>query len=663
MVLSSLALSVSSHYPILSGKESIQGNRTISCLQSLPVLAFRVLAVFFPRVSAAALYLLSGWLPSGCLSLYYHELAMAASRKAGISMHTTRPPFRSREYLVSTDHYLATMAGVQILQQGGNAADAGVAAGLCLNTVVPESAHFGGVAPIIHSPGTGGPIETISGLGRWPRAAHIQHFVHIHDGDMPEGFPRTITPAAPDSWLTALAHWGTMTFEEVVQPALDLARNGRPVDDRFHQALQAPDIRAHTTTAAVFLPGGIPPAPGHVFRQPDLARTFQRMIDAERRGRGGRRQGIRQARDLIYRGEIAREIADYHAQTDSLLAYEDLRDFTVRMEAPEMIHCRGLDVYSCGPWCQGPSLLMALGILEGLDLRAMGHNSADYLHILLETIKLVFADREAYFGDPDFVRVPMRGLLNPAYTRRQRHRIDPRTAAPGMPACGDPWPFEPDSHGRGDRTDSSTAPVPAPQSELPWASDTSYLCVVDCEGNAFSATPSDGVGGAAVVPGLGFPISHRGTQSWLDPRHASALQPGKRPRLTPNPALVMQEGRPFMPLGCPGGDAQVQGMLQVLLNVVEFGMDPQTAIEAPRVISHSFPNSFWPHISRDGEVTAETRIENSVRTALQARGHILDEDGDWSGAVSRVCAIAIDSGTGIRTGGADPRTTAYAAGW
>lgn len=578
-------------------------------------------------------------------------------------MQTTRPPFRSPGYLVSTDHYLATMAGLRILEQGGNAVDAGVAAGICLNVVVPESANFGGVAPILFGPATGGPVETISGLGRWPQAASIAYFQRQFGGDMPEGIPRTVTPAAPDAWLSALARWGTMTFEEAVQPALELAQKGRPVDERFHQALQEPAIQAYATTAATFLPQGTPTPVGHLFPQPDLARTFHRMIAAERHSQGNRRNGIRAARDLIYRGEIAREIAEFHAQAGSLLTYEDLCNFTVLVEAPETIRYRDLDVFSCGPWCQGPSLLMALRILEHLDLGAMGHNSAAYLHVLLETLKLVFADREAYFGDPGMVKVPMAGLLHPAYADTRRRAIDPDQAASCMPPFGDPWPFDPHGKGQDDRATQATAghPMAAPQGA--WDSDTSYLCVVDAAGNAFSATPSDGIGGAAVIPGLGFPISHRGTQSWLDPAHASALQPGKRPRLTPNPALVMRHGRPYMPFGCPGGDAQVQGMLQVFLNAVEFGMDAQSAIEAPRVISHSFPNSFWPHISRHGEVTVETRIADHVRSELQGKGHVLEEDGDWSGYVSRVCAITVDAETGVRTGGADPRTTAYAAGW
>ena len=577
-------------------------------------------------------------------------------------MQTTRPPFCSRGYLISTDHYLATMAGLRILEQGGNAADAGVASGLCLNVVVPESAHFGGVAPIIYGP-ISGAVETISGLGRWPMAATIQHFMQNHGGDMPEGLPRTVTPAAPDAWLSALARWGTMTFEEVVQPALELAQSGRPVDHRFHRALQEPSIQAYETTAATFLPAGVPTPQGQLFMQPDLASTFQRMIEAERRSDGDRRNRIRGARDLIYRGEIAREVAAFHAQEGSLLTYEDLCNFTVLVESPETIRYQDFDVLSCGPWCQGPSLLMALRILENLELKSLGHNSADYLHVLLETLKLAFADRDAYFGDPGFVRVPMQGLLHPAYAHTRRSQIDRHAAAPRMPACGDPWPFESNQKGPRDHEPQSLEGNPNHEQKIPWESDTSYLCVVDGEGNAFSATPSDGIGGGAVVPGLGFPISHRGTQSWLDPAHASALQPGKRPRLTPNPALVMQNGQPYMPFGCPGGDAQVQGMLQVFLNVIEFGMDVQTAIEAPRAISHSFPNSFWPHISLDGEVTVETRIPESVRSNLQGKGHILKEDGDWSGHVSRVCAITVNPQSRLRTGGADPRTTAYAAGW
>jgi gamma-glutamyltranspeptidase/glutathione hydrolase len=578
-------------------------------------------------------------------------------------VHSNRPSVRGKRYVVSSIHYLATMAGVRVLENGGNAADAGVATGLCINVLEPEMANFGGVAPIIYCPGSGGPVETISGLGRWPKAASIDYFKQHHGGDMPEGFARTVTPAAPDAWLTALARFGTMTFEEVVQPALDLVENGRPVDARFHMAMSADAIRAYPSTAAVYNPAGQVPQVGDLFVQKDLANTFRRMIEAERRASGDRGAGIKAARDLIYKGAIARAIADFHQREDSLLTYEDLADFAVRVEPPEQISYKGYEIYSCGPWCQGPTLLMALKILEGFDLRGMDHHSVDYLHTVIEALKLAFADRHAFFGDPDFVQVPMAGLLSKGYAAARRAAIAPQQAAPDMPPPGDPWHFHTEPRRQNGPFPRQEPKRPQPERIVHWESDTSYLCVVDEQGNTFSATPSDGVGGAPVVPGLGFPISTRGTQTWLDEDHPCALQPWKRPRLTPNPAMVLREGRPFMPIGCPGGDAQVQGMLQVFLNIVEFGMEPQEAIEAPRVISHSFPNSFWPHSSRPGEVTVETRIATQVREALRARGHILQEDGDWSGGVSRVCAITVDAETGIRTGGADPRSTSYAIGW
>ena len=235
-------------------------------------------------------------------------------------------------------------------------------------------------------------------------------------------------------------------------------------------------------------------------------------------------------------------------------------------------------------------------------------------------------------------------------------------AAPNMPKPGDPWRFN--SFDRS--TDSSPQTLNSNRAKSEhtahWESDTSYLCVVDSEGNAFSATPSDGVIASPIVPGLGFPISSRGSQSWLDSEHPSRIEPWKRPRLTPNPAMVLKDGKAFMPFGCPGGDAQVQGMLQVFLNVVEFGMDPQVAIEAPRAVTHSFPNSFWPHVIRPGAITVESRIVQKVRDELSARGHIIEDGGEW-GAVSSVCAIIVDSDTGLRTAGADSRSDAYAFGW
>ncbi len=573
-----------------------------------------------------------------------------------------RPSVRGKRYLVSSLHYLATMAGVRILESGGNAADAGVATGICINILQPGSAHFGGVAPIIYCPASGDPVETISGLGRWPQAASMDYFHEHHGGDLPDGILRTVTPAAPDAWLTALARFGTMTFEQVIQPALDLVENGRPVDAEFHSVVSGEGVGNWPSTAKVYNPGGQVPQIGELFVQKDLANTFKRMIDAERSAREDRRARIQAARDLIYKGEIAHEIADFYRKEGGLLTYDDLAASSVRVEPPEHITYKGYDVYTCGPWCQGPTLNMALKILEGIDLKGIGHNSADYLHAVIEGLKLAFADRHAYFGDPDFVQVPMVGLLDGRYAAERRGAINPQHAAPDMPLPGNPWLFHPES-----RRENGPFPTLDPNRSQPehiseWETDTSYLCVVDEAGNAFSATPSDGVGGTPIVPGLGFPISSRGTQTWLDPEHPCCLQPWKRPRLTPNPAMVLKDGKPFMPIGCPGGDAQVQGMLQVFLNIVEFGMEPQEAIEAPRAVTHSFPNSFWPHGIQPGEVTVEARVDPQVREFLRNRGHIVHDNQDW-GSVSCVCAITVDPETGTRVGGADPRSTSYAIGW
>ncbi len=538
-----------------------------------------------------------------------------------------RPSIEGTRHVVASTHYLSTTGGMRILEQGGNAADAGVAAGLCINVVQPSSAQFGGVSPIIFCPASGGPVETVSGLGRWPKAASLEYFLEHTDGDLPAGILRSVTPAAPDGWITALDRFGTMTFEQVVQPALDLVENREPL-----------------------YPG-----------QKDMAVTFRRLIEAERKAGGDRHTGLKAARDLVYKGEMAREIAEHCEREGGFLRAEDLAAFHVRIESPEQTTYKGYDVYSCGPWCQGPSLLMALNTLEGFDLQGMGHNTADYLHTVLEALKLTFSDRHHYFGDPDFVQVPMAGLLSRGYAVERQRAIDPQRAAPDMPAPGDPWSFHPEPR-------SETGPVPTAGSKGPeyiptWERDTAYVCVVDGAGNAFSATPSDGVGGSPVIPGLGFAISARGTQTWLDPEHPCRLEPGKRPRLTPNPAMALKDGKPFMPFGCPGGDAQVQGMLQVFLNVVEFGMQTQAAIEAPRVVSHSFPNSFWPHGIRPVVAVVESRIDEGVRQGLSERGHKVEDGEAWSGGVSRVCAITVDPESGMRTGGADPRGPGYAIGW
>ena len=569
-----------------------------------------------------------------------------------------RPAVMGAASMVSSTHYLATTAGLEILKAGGNAADAGVAAGLCINVLEPHLTNLGGVAPIMYYEAASGHAGTISGLGRWPAAASIEWFQERHGGDMPEGIPRTVVPAAAGAWLDALARHGTLTFAQVAAPALELAERGFPVYPRLAQTFadQAEKLAGWPSAAPTFLPGGRPPRRHEVWRQPDLARTFRRLIAAEQ-GVANREAGLEAARRLFYEGELAAEMAAFCRAEGGLLTERDLARFRVGHEAPVCVAYRDYTVYACGPWCQGPVVPQALAILAGYDLPALGHNSADYLHLVAEALKLCFADRDKFYGDPDFVAVPIEGLLSPGYAATRRARIDPARAWPEMPPFGDPRPF------LAERATLDLAPYRPEPVGAPPGPDTAYCCVVDRDGNAFSATPSDSALSSPLVPGLGFALSSRGSQSWLDPAHTSRVEGGKRPRLTPNPALALRDGELFMPFGCPGGDGQTQAMLQVFLNVAEFGMNPQQAIEQPRVISESFPDSFWPHGYQPGKLNVEGRVAPAVRAELARRGHKVNEWPDWSAAACAVCAIVVDPATSTRVGGADPRRDSYALGW
>ncbi len=569
------------------------------------------------------------------------------------------------QHMVSSGHYLATAAGFRILEQGGNATDAGVAAGIAINVTLPQWTGFGGVAPIIIHDAASGETVSISGLGRWPGAASIDYFNRQHGGELPGGVLRTVTPAAADAWLTALRLYGTMTFEQVVTPALEIAEHGFPIPATLQSALartgdsligDSDGDGRWPSTAAVFFPGGRRPDVGDILAQKDLARTFRRLIEVERDHAGqGREAALQAARDFFYKGEIAEEMVRFIQEQGGLLAMEDLAAFSVGVDTPPSIDYKGIQVYACGPWCQGPVNLQTLQILEGFDLKGMGHNSTAYAHTVLEALKLAFSDRESYVGDPDFVDVPMDGLLSKSYAAERRETIDPERATSAMPIPGDPWPHMgmPASNGHRKRPDAVAGGLPA---------DTSYACVIDRWGNAFSATPSDSLGTSPIVPGLGFIVSSRGSQTWLDPEHPSALAPGKRPRLTPNPALAMRNGKPLMPFGTPGGDVQPQSMVQLFLNVVEFGMDVQQAVEAPRFSTWSFPNSFWPHAYHPGLVGAEARMSQQVLGDLSRMGHKVEVWDDFTPRMGCLCAVQVDHKRGGLSAGADPRRDGYAMG-
>jgi gamma-glutamyltranspeptidase/glutathione hydrolase len=569
-----------------------------------------------------------------------------------------RPSIMGTNAMVASGHYLATLAGERILTRGGNAIDAGVAAGLCLCVLHIDMVNMAGVAPIIVYLADEDRVLTISGLGRWPQAASVAYFKERCGGRIPKGVLRCITPGSPDAWITALERYGTMSLAEVMEEPIRLAAEGFPMHpfmaDNVRQAVG--DFQKWPSSAAILMPGGRVPEAGEIFVQKDLARTMQRMIEAEAGARRqGREAGLRAARDLFYRGEIAREIAAFYQAEGGLLTYEDLAAFHVQIEEPVRASFHEYDVFTCGPWCQGPALAQAVTLLEGYDLAGLGQNSPAYVHLLTEALKLVFADRERYYGDPEFVDVPMRALLSPAYAEARRRLIDPARAHAGMPPAGDP------SRGNGAALPWSRLTPAEPTAAETY--DTTYVCTVDRRGNIFSATPSDGCLSAPVTPGTGLGVSSRGSQSWAVEGHPSSIAGGKRPRLTPCPAIVFKNGRPFMPLGTPGGDVQCQSMLQVFLNIAVFGMPTQAAIEQPRFSTYSYPGSFEPHDYHPDELRIERRLAAQVGDALAGKGHKVVTWPDWTWKAGGVCAVTIDQATGVMAAGADPRRMGYAIGW
>lgn len=566
-----------------------------------------------------------------------------------------RPEFLATRYLVSSSHYLATMAGQHMFALGGNAADAGVAAGIALNVLERHLTDFGGVAPVMFfRPGMPRP-ETIAGVGRWPRRVTLERHRARYGDDMPVGAPRYVTPAAPDAWLTALARYGRLTLRDVLGPACELCE-GFPVYRRLARTIAAlePQLREWPASARVFLPDGRPLEAGELLVQRELGSLFRRLIDLEQSARGrGREAAISAARDDVYHGEIARALAAHAKRTGSDLDAEDLAAYHAEIAPPVSSQYRGMEVHACGPWSQGPLLPMVLNLLQGEHLARLEQGGVAHLHYLIEAIKVACADREAFIGDPAQVDVPIKGLLHLEYADERRRLIDPARAWPKLPRPGNPWRYE------GRSGPAGYVPQPATGAAHP---DTAFVCAMDVEGNAFCATPSDPGMSAPLVDDLGIIISTRGAQLWTTPGHPSAIAPGKRPRLTPNPAMLLASGQAVLGFGCPGGDAQVQAMVQVVSNVLDFGMNVQAAIEAPRVVSASFPSSFHPHLYEPGVVRIEGRIPAEVRDRLASLGHTVETLPDVAPLVAAVCAIRRREG-GVLEGGADPRRDSYAAGW
>jgi gamma-glutamyltranspeptidase/glutathione hydrolase len=561
-----------------------------------------------------------------------------------------RPTLYGRRQAVSSGHYLATAAGHAVLEAGGNAVDAGCAAGIALAVLHADEVNFAGVAPIMIRTGRG-EVVSIDGLGYWPAQIPADLFMREHGGQIPIGLLQTVVPAAPDAWITALRDHGTMSFGEVAAGATRLARDGFAVHE--YMADEIADGVEHygrwPSNAEIFLPGGKPPVFGDRFVQSDLAATLQYMADEERAGaRRGRAAGLQAARAAFYCGDVADKIAAYHEANGGYLTRADLAGFHSRYEPPVRVRWRDWEIITCGPWCQGPVVAQALRMAERMGLDGMRSDSAAYVHAMLEILKGAFADREYHYGDPRFVDVPLERLLSDEHVDARLAAIDPQRATPAMPApIGDP-------------AVADLMPEPTAGELHRPTVDTSYVCAMDRWGNTMCAVPSDGSWGSPVIPGTGIVPSERGLQSRPDPRHPSGVAPGKRPRLTPNPAIAVRDDGSVFAFGCPGGDMQCQAMVQVFLNLAHFGMDVQEAINAPRFSTWSFPNSFAPFEYHAGRVCLEDRFDDDVVPYLTERGHRVTRWPAFTRGAAAVEAILWDAATGFLRAGADPRQPAYA---
>ena len=602
---------------------------------------------------------------------------------------TFRPVVRGRRGVVAGGQPLSVEAGMRILQHGGNATDAGVATILAASVIEFSHFSFGGEVPILIKL-KGKDVSVIEGMGTAPAKATREFFVNrakqrgadttatapdssatqradaegttypeAKPGLIPSTGPLAATvPAVLDACVTALDKFGTKSLAEVMQPAIELA-DGFPIDELRvnYITTRAPIFSQWPDAQRIFLPNGQVPKVGDVFVQTDLARTLRAIAATEKQNaRRGRHAALMAARDYFYRGPIAKRIGDYMQTHGGLLAASDLAGWHATVGAPTKTNYRGYEIYKTGFWAQGPMMLETLNVLEGFDLKKLGQNSPEYIHTVTEALKLGFADRDRFYGDPNFVKIPTEQLLSKHYASMRRRLIDDRRASldqrPGDPANMKPL--------LASATTISYNAEPLP--EILKANDTTCVNVIDKDGNMFSATPSGAWLPAVVAGDTGVLMGQRLQSALTDPNSPNVVAPGKRPRITLTPTLILKDGQPFMVLSTPGGDNQDQALLQVMLNIIEFGMNPQEAVEAPRFDTQHFVSSFDNHEFLPGSLNVESRIPADVISQLKARGHKIKIQSGW-GTGSSPTVILYDAKSGVISCGADPRRGRYAVAW
>src|SRR5262245_5574188 len=573
------------------------------------------------------------------------------------STQTMRPVIRGTEFAVTSMASQATMAAERILRSGGNAFDAIVAGQAVLSLVDAASNGIGSDAVLLLYSAHDKKVWSLNAEGTAPKLATIDWYKKNQNGKIPvdDTLLSATVPGVVDAWSILLTRWGTKSFTEVLAPAIDLAERGYPLSEAYARHMGSEKLLKYPSSARIYAPDGKRWKEGEIFKNPDFARTLRRLAEAEKDAKS-RQAGLRMARDRFYKGDIAREMARFSEQNGGLLRFDDFASYSAKVEEPVSLNYRGYEVCKNPSASQGPAELFALNILERYDLKAMGHNSADYIHTSVEAMKLAMADRDTYLGDMDFIPIPYKGLLSKEYAEERRHLIAMDKAS---------FEFRP---GQADKYMPGFERVERPhdiniEGNAEHEGDTSYIAVVDQEGNAITFTPSlhSSFGTKVVMGELGFVLNCRGDYFSLVPGHANALEPGKRPRSTLQGTLVMKDGKPFLVTGSPGGDDQCMRTIQTFLNIVDFGMNVQQAIEAPRWSTRSFPASPFPHTMYPGEISVESRVAEGVRAELVRRGHRLFVNGPWT--MGSNGAILIDPVTGSLSAGADPRVSAQALAW
>jgi gamma-glutamyltranspeptidase / glutathione hydrolase len=587
------------------------------------------------------------------LFLAFLPLALSQSDDAG---QTMRPVIRGRQAAVASMKAEATEAARQILASGGNAFDAAVGGQAALAVTDFSLNGLGSDAVLLIYNARDKKVYSVDAEPRAPKLATIEWYQKNNGGKIPEsdGLLSGGLPGVVDAWYTLLDRWGTMSFEQVLQPAIDLAENGFPLSEYGASYIaESKKIRKYPTTVKIYLPDGQAPKAGQILKNPDLARTLRKLVEAEKANQSkGRHEALKAARDRFYKGDIAKDFAAFSEANGGLFRYDDFAEYTVEVETPVSVNYRGYQVYKNPSASQGPAELITLNLLEGYDLKAMGQNSADYLHTSVEAVKLAMADREKYLGDMDFIKIPYDGLLSKDYARERRKLIDPAKASLELRS--------------GTPAGASTLDRPIHEvldGDASHIGDTSYIAVVDKDHNMVSFEPSlHSLFGTGVVMGdTGIIFNCRGDYYSLVRGEANALEPGKRPRSTLQSTLIMKDGQPYAVLGSPGGDDQVMRTMQTLINMIDFGMNIQQAIEAPRWSSRAFPASPFPHTMYPGDMSVEARIPEGTRAALIARGHKLRVAPAW--VLGSNAGIVLDGSTGVLSAGADPRVDAYAWAW